>query len=118
MDGFKPYSGGEELRRAIAALAGPSIAQEREVRPSQLILAYEDIVLMCITILVIKLISQHILQFPHGYVPLWRISSSFTCIIYKESKGGTKMEIFDKSCRRAVGQHQLQARLAARPRRS
>ncbi|KAK9901717.1 hypothetical protein WJX75_009968 [Coccomyxa subellipsoidea] len=30
VDGFKPYSGGEELRRAIAALAGPSIAQERE----------------------------------------------------------------------------------------
>lgn len=34
MEGFKPYTGGEELRRAIAALAGPTIAQEQEVRPS------------------------------------------------------------------------------------
>ncbi|CAL8468113.1 g7652 [Coccomyxa elongata] len=30
VEGFKPYTGGEELRRAIAALAGPTIAQEQE----------------------------------------------------------------------------------------
>ena len=37
VEGFKPYTGGEELRRAIAALAGPTIAQEQEVRPLYLV---------------------------------------------------------------------------------
>lgn len=36
VDGFKPYNGGEELRRAVAALAGSSTAQDREVEPQVL----------------------------------------------------------------------------------
>jgi len=36
VEGFKPYNGGEELRRAIAALAGSSTAQDREVEPQVL----------------------------------------------------------------------------------
>ena len=31
MDTLKPYKGGEELRRAAAALAGPSLARATQV---------------------------------------------------------------------------------------
>lgn len=34
VEGLKPYTGGEELRRAVAALAGPNPAQQQEVRPA------------------------------------------------------------------------------------